>query len=359
MILRNGEKLGEKEEITIEKNGKRISTTLEAEFSEIRSSKKPFIVRTNKVPIPAIDEMDNPIPSNKFHQGACWDSDYEGALWQYVRPGDYIFSQASDKYEVKNTRNRIIQGEKRFHPDSDFEEIFYFKYISSLVKKRRLNFYDQEVEDDKKAEINASLATAQYYITSPDSPYEEATIRELAAMWNVANADTLHMSAVRNKLWDAVHKNKDYSKFVEQIKKSGDTAKKSTILIGIQRQILEYSTDTRQWFINSKGGTRTALRTIPLGANPEEGILRFLTDDYNESWFAVLEDSIKDGALDRKPKSKYTGFELEKKWVDGEIERNTADFKALFKKYDVVYVKRQKAEYTKELNDKIKAAMAE
>jgi hypothetical protein len=69
-------------------------------------------------------------------------------------------------------------------------------------------------------------------------------------------------------------------------------------------------------------------------------------------------ESLEDNNFNRKPTSDFSGLELEKQWLNGEIERNTTEFKELFKKYDVQYVKRQKAEYEAEINRKIKEAIS-
>jgi hypothetical protein len=376
MILRNHEIVDLKEDIVLyyDEQGEPVTSTLEKELQDIRKEKTPFVLRSNIKPT-FTRTSKGAVQKDYEKQGNFkLDSQWDGELWQYVTPGRRVMGK--DGYEIKDTRRMRFKGEALLDPKRDTELIFYLKYRSSKFQKGKIFFHDEEVLEEKKAELNEMEALAKYYIFSADSPISfqrtgsEQAMKQLASSYDIHNVSGLSYTATKNAIWDLLQrlsgKKKDnpkyYKDFVKQVEMRTDVSKTANVNQAIQLGILIYNPDTREWSFKEKGGSEKKLVTAPIDEinNYKDCVVRYLIDTKNAYWYDQVKASLDDNAYERIPQSIIAGFEEEYSFLQGEITRGgdtDARFQDLCNKHNVRFAGVKKDEYEKELREKCTAVI--
>jgi hypothetical protein len=140
-------------------------------------------------------------------------------------------------------------------------------------------------------------------ISNPSSPISievtgsDDVLKQLAIAWGVPNTDGMTASQLKINLRNAVIKSQDnfltsqrgFKEFVDDANRLGDSDKRSTILLSIERGILSF--DDNIWFVTNREGGKQFLLSIPTDGvtRKDDWIIKHLVKSENNQFYELVE----------------------------------------------------------------------
>lgn len=227
----------------------------------------------------------------------------ETQTWIYVPSANAIRNE-NGILRVLNQKPFMISESQIYSANQDAEIIFYLTTISEAVSNKKIFLIDQEAENIEKANEAAIAAEAQYLIFSPQSPISEEQLgtdeifRQLGIAYGVQNSYTLHLAELKNKLWNNLlvfnkgkkHLKNSYKQFIKDCYNSTDSEFKSSILLAVERGIINFKNDG--WWIKIRGEYDELIVRVPPNetANKKDILVSYLTQ--HKEYMAIINEAI-------------------------------------------------------------------
>lgn len=303
MLIRDGEQLN--------LNKKELDETelwVKEELQRIKKSKNVFIFKSTMKPTMLPDDYGR---EHVDHRGrsiptvTIYNNPITGLTenWQLlVNAGSYK-KRGDGSIDVRREPGILITTDGRFFdPEKHTEQIFFLLHLSGAVKSRLIYLEDKQLEAKRLDEELMIQDMALNMIMNPSSVISEEitgsldTMKQLAISWGVPNVERLTASELKINLRKAVIASQDgyvstrrgFKEFLADANRVGDTEKRATILLAIERNILHFEDNT--WSVRTRGGGLQMLRSIPIGEEnkKDDWIIRFLSARENESFYTLV-----------------------------------------------------------------------
>lgn len=284
-----------------------------------------------------------------------------GETWQYVEGASSItHDKHGDRVVRRSSPWLISTAGTAFDPRTRAEEIFFISQVSRSLKRRKIVLENKELEAKESAEKELLEAQVKIMIYSPDSIISkeksgsEDVMRRIAAAFGVENADIVDFNILKINLWDTVRGSQarytqtqmGYKEFIDIANREGDSEKRSTIMLAMQRGFVNLEDNT--WYVNLKGGGRQHLTSVPREkvSSAVDFLMKFLLNKEFESFYKLVEEIIESPAqniiLDATPKSGL-GFQELKAKVRDELGWKWKDLQSKKQKeLEVIYAQKIK-----------------
>lgn len=313
MFLINGEPLHEKTHPEEYK-------WMQKKFSEIRKKGKDyynFAVFSKRATI--LREDGRRIPQKERRRLVSmtgFTSEVSGIhqTWSYSASMSALKPDGSGNYVLKRG-TMAMEYDTTFSVDKDIELIFFFLYLSS---NKNVRLVDYEAKSKAEAATIALRSKAESLVYSIDSPIHpenigsEQPLRNMALSWSVNDALTLDIYSAMRELWNKIQQGQErynkthrgYAEFIEEAFNYGDTGRRATIILGIEKGILTY--DANIWKLTTSGGAEQFLCGVPIQdvENKDEYVLNYILN--NTYVYDALEASLKEPTVSEKPEIKNT-----------------------------------------------------
>lgn len=200
----------------------KIALRVKNQFEQIKREKRLVIFRVpDRNPVNDSGMIEPPktvtIPNNVTYFGQ--DGTEE---WVYTNQGNFkSASESSDNYI-------FIVGEKTLNPKTEFELIYFLRYISPAVSKGYIVEYDEEKESARFFS-ETSKEEQLKIIMSTLTDYDQ--IKKLAQSWGVENSERYDLNVLKYQLYNRVlhceanivHIKRGIEDFIEDIKYNNES----------------------------------------------------------------------------------------------------------------------------------------
>jgi hypothetical protein len=308
MFIRDGEQLNLSKK-DLNKTEQWIKSTLQ----EINRSNKMYVFKAKMKPV-RLEDSNGGIHVDHRYVSVPTEvlfSNPKTSLtenWQLLTNSGGFKKRADGTIDVQREPGIRISTEGLYLDSSkDAEKIFYLKHISVGQYGKYLYLEDKAAEAKKLDEELMMQDMAFNIISDPKSIISENitgstdAMKQLAVAWGVVSADSLTYSELKLNLRKALIKSQNdfvktrrgFREFINEANRIGDSEKRSTILLGIERNILVF--EDNMWSLRTREGGLQMLRTIPPGqeSSKDDWIIRFLVAKENDAFYELLEGLIK------------------------------------------------------------------
>jgi len=308
MLIRAGEQLNLSRE-KLDKTEKWVKEKLQ----EIKKSKKVYVFKSTMKPVKLEDDQGYLHTDHRnvsIPTEVLFDNPDTGLTenWQLITNSGSFKRRANGDIDVKREPGLRVSTEGRFlHADRDAETIFYLGFIAMGMYKKYMYLEDKAAEAEAlnkelmMQDMALNIISDPTSIISKEVTGSSEVMQQLAVAWGVVGAEGLTYSELKLNLRravigshnDRVKTRRGFEEFITDANRLGDSEKRSTILLGIERDILVFEANT--WSIKLRGGGLQSLRSIPPGeeTNKDNWIIRFLTNSENNQFYELLDSLIK------------------------------------------------------------------
>ena len=313
MFVRDGEQLN--------LNGKELDDTeqwVKKELASIRATKKIFVFKATMKPVKLVDDHGE---EHIDHRGisiptvSMFSNKISGLTesWQLILSAG-SFKRTSNGVDVKREPGIVVSTEGLYlDSNRDYEKIFYLKHISKSIANKRIYLEDKAADAKKFDEELMLQDEAMRLISSPTSPISvdtcgtEDVMRQIAMAWGIIGAPQMTYSEVKINLRNRVIKcqqdyattNRGYKEFVDDANRLGDSDKRSTILLAIDRGILKF--EDNSWFVKTREGSKQFLISIPPTevSSKDDWLIRHLVKKENHYFYELTESLLQEPIAER------------------------------------------------------------
>jgi len=282
----------------------------EKKLKEIRSSNKKTVVFKAYQKAAFHEEVDTGrainMPRNRIigQEATFYNEDLDlTQTWAYS-PHVNGFIHEHGAYTLRK-KGLKIAAEEVLDTQRDAELIFFLRYCSQnrYIKEVDIDKDNREKAEKIMAETEAkNLIYSKKSVIHPDVIGSEGPMRAIATAWGVSVTDEMSYYTIIDELWNRVqisntrfnNTKRGFKEFVEEVLKLGDGTKRTTVILGIQKEVLFFKDNV--WYLNEKGGSERILVAVPIGDenNKNEILVKYLVE--NERAYESVELSIQDGS---------------------------------------------------------------